>query len=133
VPLAIHLANGRLNDITQARTTLELVRVPRRGRPPRTRPRGLAADKGYDSREFRHYLSRRKIRHSIPLIRIAHRRKIGRPPGYHREISGRRWVIERLWRAFDGFRRLMLRHERRAFIHLGLLQLASGLICLRQL
>jgi len=40
-------------------------------------------------------------------------------------------VIERLFRAYQGFRRLMVRYERHAFIHLGLLYVASIIITLR--
>ena len=130
IPLAVHLADGRAHDLTQARTVLEKIRVPRRRGRPRSRPDGLAADKGYDSDAFRQYLRRRGIRHSIPHRRNRRRRR-GRPPMVHPELSRRRWVIERLFRAFDGFRRLMVRHERLAIVHLGMLQLAAIMITLR--
>lgn len=116
IPLAMHLGDGRAHDITQATVVLEKIRAPRRG---------LAADKGYDSRVFREYLSRRRIRHSIP------KRRQSAVTMHRSELAGRRWVIERLFRFYQGFRRLMLRHERHAFIHLGLLQVASIIITLR--
>ena len=110
IPLALHLADGRAHDVTQATATLAQVRVPRRRGRPRTRPGGLAADKGYDSKAFRRSLRQRGIRHSIPERHARRRRRRGRPPAYHRDLSGRRWVIERLFRAYEGFRRLMLRY-----------------------
>lgn len=131
IPLALHLTDGQRHDVTQAQQTLEQIRVPRRSGRPRTRPGGLAADKGYDSREFRTYLRKRGIRHSIPRRRDAGKRRVGRPPAYHEDLSERRWVVERLFRKYEGYRRLMLRHERHAFIHLGLLHIASIIITLR--
>jgi transposase len=51
----------------------------------------------------------------------------GSGPGRHR------WVVERGFAWLHGFKRLRTRYERRADIHLGLLQLACALICHRQL
>lgn len=130
IPLALHLANGCAHDITQAAAVLEKIRVPRRHGRPRTRPGGLTADKGYDSRAFREYLRRRGIRHTIPKRQYDGRRKSA-VPMLCRELAKGRWVIERLFRFYQGFRRLMLRYERHAFIHLGLLQVASIIITLR--
>ena len=131
IPLAVHLADGRSHDLMQAEATLAALRVPCRSGCPRTRPDGLAADKGYDSRAFREYLRRRGIRHSIPERRDRVRYRHGRPPRHRPELSNHRWVIERLFRAFQGFRRLITRFERHAFIHLGLLFVASIMITLR--
>lgn len=44
-----------------------------------------------------------------------------------------RWVVERGFAWLHAFKRLRTRYERRADIHLGLLQLACSLICHRQL
>ncbi len=48
-------------------------------------------------------------------------------------LGGQRWVVERSFAWLHGFKRLRTRYERRADIHLGLLQLACALICYRQL
>ena len=53
VPLAVHLADGRPHDLTQAEVTLAALRMPRRRGCPWTRPGGLAADKGYWSTPHR--------------------------------------------------------------------------------
>lgn len=44
-----------------------------------------------------------------------------------------RWVVERGFAWLHAYRRLRTRYERRADIHLGLLQLGCALICQRQL
>jgi transposase len=131
VPLTLIVADGRRHDITQAVATIESLRIPTAARAV-VKPRGLAADRGYDSRALRAYLRKRKIRHSIPRIRNwRQKRRRGKLPGYHPELSGRRWVVERLFRAFDGFRRLIVRYERHAFIYRGMLELACIMITLR--
>jgi hypothetical protein len=57
---------GLVASAQQAEVKLAMVKVPKlRGRP-RTRPRELVADKGYDSRLLRSRLSRRGIKPCIP-------------------------------------------------------------------
>lgn len=79
---------------------------------------------------FRRYLSRRKIRHSIPTRRTR-RRRPGGQPAYDRELSRQRYKIEQVNRKFEGYRRLITRFERLAHVHLGLLHVAAIMICLR--
>ena len=102
LPLAVVLSDGRCHDVTRALAAVESSQIGFL----RRRPRGLAADKGYDSRGFRKYLSMRGIRHSIPERKKAKRRP-GRPPAYHRDlprIAGRwnvslpGWTISVGWR-----------------------------------
>ena len=53
--------------------------------------------------------------------------------GERRERLGRhRWVVERTLAWLARFRRLTVRYERRADIHLALTTLACAVICLRQ-
>ena len=131
IPLALHLSDGCCHDITQAVATLEQIRVPRRRGAPRTRPSGLAADKGYDSLAFRRYLTKRGIRHSIPRRNDPRRRLRGRPPAYHPELSHQRWLVERLFAFLNSFRRIVLRHETFAATYLGFLQVAAIVITMR--
>ena len=107
---------------------------PRRARGrPRTRPGGIAADRGYDSRAFRQSLCRRGIRCSVAMRPL--------PAGHQRrqrfqtkpDLSKHRWKLERFFAWLGGFRRLAIRYERFAFIHLGLLHLACAVICSRWL
>ncbi len=60
-PLAVVLSDGRCHDITRAVAAVESSQID----CLRRRPRGLAADKGYDW-VFQRYLSMRGIWHSIP-------------------------------------------------------------------
>jgi transposase len=127
------LAEGNVADITAAPQALAQVKVPRRRGRPRTRPVGLAADRGYDGKAFRLSLVRRGIRHSIPLRRAPYNGKLKYRPHTHRELSGNRWVVERFFAWLNGFRRITQRFERYAFMYEALLHLACAWICLRRL
>ncbi|WP_367892322.1 transposase [Bilophila wadsworthia] len=94
------------------------------------RPRGLAADKGYDNRAFRQYLSMRGIRHSIPERKKAKRRR-GWPPAFHGNLSSNRWKVERFFAWLDNFRRLATRFERLCIMHLGFIQMGCVMSLLR--
>ena len=48
LPLAVVLSDGRCHDVTRALAAVESIQIG----CLRRRPRGLAADKGYDSRGF---------------------------------------------------------------------------------
>lgn len=120
------LSDGRCHDVTRAIAAVESIQTGGLKR----RPRGLAADKGYDCRTFRQYLSMRGIRHSIPE-RKKTKRKRGRPPAFHRELSSNRWKVERFFAWLDNFRRLATRFERLCIMHLGFIQLACVMILLR--
>lgn len=97
------------------------VRAGGRGRP-RRRPGKLHADKAYDHRRCRQEC---RIRGVIP--RIA-RRGIESS----QRLGKHRWVIERTFAWLNRFRRLAIRYERRADIHLAFTTLACALVCLNQ-
>jgi len=66
IPLGFSLDSARRAEVSLAEQTLDTIRVTRpRGRPKR-RPKKLVADRGYDSRAFRHTLRRRGIQMCIP-------------------------------------------------------------------
>ncbi|MFF7923389.1 transposase, partial [Streptomyces mirabilis] len=44
-----------------------------------------------------------------------------------------RWVVERTFAWLHQFKRLRIRYETRADLHLALLQLACSIVCLRRL
>ncbi len=98
------------------------VRTGRRGRP-RRRPDKLHADKGYDHRRCRAECRARSIVPRIARRGIESSAKRGR----------HRWVVERTFAWLARFRRLTVRYERRADIHLALTTLACALICLKQI
>ena len=128
LPVALHLESGKVHDLKAALPTLQALVVPRpRGRA-RTRPLGLAADKGYDSRALRRHLSARGIAHAIPTKRTARRK--GR---LNRELYAHRWKVERFFAWLNGCRRLHVRLEYHDHLHLALLHLAAIRLCLNRL
>ncbi|MFF4324591.1 IS5 family transposase [Streptomyces sp. NPDC001568] len=124
-PLVVSLTSGNRHDVTQLMPLLDA--MPRirglRGRP-RHRPRRLFADRGYDFDKYRRQIRTRGI-----TPKIARR---GKPHGSG--LAKTRWVVERTFAWLHQFkRRLRIRYEIRADLHLGLLQLACSIICLRRL
>jgi len=91
----------------------------RAGRP-RCRPDKLHADKGYDYRRCRRYLSRRGIKVRIARRGIEGKSRLGRV----------RWVVEGIISWLLRFKRLGLRYERTT---LALLTLACTVINVRRL
>ncbi|MET9934582.1 transposase, partial [Streptomyces sp. NPDC006324] len=53
--------------------------------------------------------------------------------GHGSGLGKTRWVVERTFAWLHQFKRLRIRYEIRADLHLGLLQLACSIICLRRL
>ena len=111
LPLAFDVTAANESEVTVALDVVDRVRVPRlRGRPKK-RPAALAADKSYDSGEFRRQLRNRGIQPSIPRREWPGRkRKPGRPPKTH-EVSLCRWIVERTHGWMDNWRRLVVRYE----------------------
>ncbi|WP_162257909.1 MULTISPECIES: IS5 family transposase [unclassified Kitasatospora] len=123
-PLAVTLTGGNRHDVTQLLPLLDAIPPIRglRGRP-RTRPRRLFADRGYDFDKYRRLLWKRGIKPLIARRGVAHGSGLGKT----------RWVVERTFAWLHQFKRLRIRYEIRADLHLGLLQLACSIICLRRL
>jgi len=112
--------------------------VPRTGAGrPRTRPDHVLADKAYTSRRNRRYLRRRGIRHTIPerVDQQRHRRnrgsRGGRPTGFDSERYKKRNTVERAINRLKNFRSVATCYEKRAYIYLGTVTLATLLIWLR--
>jgi IS5 family transposase len=97
------------------------IRSGRRGRP-RHRPSKLHADKAYDHRRCRRECRARGIVPRIARRGIESSTRLGR----------HRWVVERTFAWLSRYRRLTVRYERHADIHLAFTTLACALICLRQ-
>jgi IS5 family transposase len=104
--------------------TLDAVPPVRSGKRggPRRRPAKLHADKGYDHRRCRRECRARGVRPRISRRGVDSSERLGR----------RRWVVERTLAWLARFRRLTVRYERRADLHLALTTLACAVICLRQ-
>lgn len=108
--------------MTQLTPLLEAIPLIRglRGRP-RHRPGRLFADRGYD--KYRRILRARGITPKIARRGVPHGSGLGKT----------RWAVERTFAWLHQFKRLRTRYEIRADLHLGLLQLACSIICLRRL
>lgn len=123
-PLGVALSSANRHDSTMLTATLDAVppvRSGKRGRP-RRRPKKLHADKGYDHRRCRRECRERGIEPRLARRGVDRSERLGR----------RRWVVERTLAWLARFRRLTVRHERRADIHLALATLACAIVCLQQ-
>jgi transposase len=101
-----------------AEATLATISVPQKKGKPKSRPRQLIADEGYDSRKLRQLLHMRGIRPCIPPKCRPKNWKLrqGRPVKQYTEEYRHRWLVEpgALWAGFAWLghqRRLLVRHE----------------------
>lgn len=123
MPLVVEVTGARASERAQVLPMLDSLKV-RTGKPgrPRSRPKQLAGDKGYDSKELREQLRRRNIRPELPRRVWKDRRQ---PPGPKLERRIERYVVERTFSWYQRkFRRLAVRWERKpelfeAFVRLG--------------
>lgn len=90
---------------------------------PVQRPVELFADRAYDSDPHRRELTERGIWPAIARRNEEHGSGLG----------VWRWVVERTISWLHQFRRLRVRYERRADIHLAFLKIGCVLICYRHL
>ena len=112
-------------------TTMEQVAVPRAGRGrPRKNPRRVICDRAYDSDPLRERLARRGIELVCPHRR--NRKKPKTQDGRKLRRYRRRWKVERTFAWLGGFRRLVVRWERKPELYRGFLHVACLLITLRQ-
>ena len=124
-PLGLTISPANRHDSQMVAATLDAVPPVsggKRGRP-RRRPKKLHADKAYAGRPVREALRKRGITPRVARRGIEDSQRLGR----------HRWVVERTFAWMARFRRLALRYERRADIHLAFATLAAALICLGQI
>jgi transposase len=124
VPLAVSLTGANRNDVTQLLPLIDGLRpiAGKVGRP-RRRPRRLLADRGYDHDTYRRQLRARRVVPVIARRQTAHGSGLGR----------QRWVVERGFAWLHNLRRLRIRYERHAELHLAFLELGCTVVCRRML
>nr|WP_225887793.1 IS5 family transposase [Myxococcus xanthus] len=123
-PLAVLLSAANVHDKKRALPLVDAVppvHTGRRGRP-RKRPKKAHAGKGYDFKDIRQGLRARHITPRIARRGIESSERLGR----------HRWVVERTLAWLHSFKRLRVREERRADLHLALLQLGCSIVLLRR-
>ena len=128
-PLAALLTAGQQHESTVCTELLAHVRIQTSaaGGRPRSLPKLVVADRGYDASAFRRYLRRRGIRCVIPEKRVPagkRRRRRGRPPTFCRATYQQRNVIERLVGWLKDHRRIATRFEKLAVSFLAMVKLS---------
>ena len=120
IPLAVRLSAANVHDSRMMLDTVDAIEPIKRpvGRP-RKRPAKLHADKAYDAKPLREELRRRSITPRIARRGIESSERLGR----------HRWVVERTLAWLNRYRRLRIRYERRADMHLAFLHIGCALIC----
>jgi transposase len=115
------------------------IRIPRRRGRPRTRPSRILGDKAYSIKAIRADLRRRRIAVTIPerADQHANRRKRGaaggRPPAFDAERYKERNTVERAVGKLKQFRAVATRYDKRAFMYLATIDVATIKIWLRDL
>jgi transposase len=113
LPLGMLTSSAGVGEVRMAAATLATIQVPQRKGKPKSRPRQLIADKGYDSRPLRRSLHARGIRPCIPPKRRPSnwKQRQGRPLKQYTEEYRHRWPVERTFAWLGHQRRLLVRHE----------------------
>lgn len=131
-PLGVYVCSAQPSEHRVAEAVLAEIQVPRPGRGrPRSKPRRVVADKGYDSDPLRQRMRKRGIDWIAPyransrLRRYQDKRKLRR----YRQ----RWKIERSIAWVQNFRRVYVRYDRIFTVYLGFVYCACLLIALRHL
>ena len=124
MPLAARVGPANRHDSTEFEAMLDAVpptRTPAGRR--RKRPGKLHAAKGDDDRRCRAACRKRGIASRIARVGAEAKGRLGR----------HRWVVERTLAWLKRYRRLAVRHERRADVHQAFLTLACCAVCHRYL
>lgn len=118
-------------EVTLVDQTLAQVKVPRKGPGrPKSRPKRLIADKGYDSDPLRKKLKKRGIELICPHRK--NRKKPKTQDGRKLRRYRKRWKVERTFAWISNFRRLVVRYERLVCVYRAFFHVACILISLRQ-
>ena len=132
MPLVVEVTGAKASEREQVLPMLDSLKV-RTGKPerPRSRPKQLAGDKGYDSKALREQLRRRNIRPELPR-RVWKNRRHPSGPKLQRGVD--RFVVERTFSWYQRkFRRLAVRWERNPEPFEAFVRLAFAWIWLNRL
>ena len=124
LPLAMRTTGANRHESTQLLALVDAV-PPVAGKPgaPKRKPEAILGDRAFDSQPLREALWARGI---VPFL-------ARRGEEHGSGLGVYRWVVERTFAWFKGFRRLRLRFERTAFMHEAASALAACIICFRAL
>jgi transposase len=135
LPLGLHLDSASCAEVRLAEQTLDTITVARPHGRPKTRPKKLVADRGYDSSAFRNALRGRGIRMCIPPKRRPKqwKAKRGRPVVARKADYRLRYKVERSFAWLGNFRRLLIRWEHLFGVYRSWFTVALLLLCVRRL
>jgi transposase len=129
-PLARITTGGQRHDsiaFDQVMAGIRVLRPSGRGRP-RTRPDTVLADKAYSAGPIRDQLRRRRIHAVIPAKANEHLARTGE---FDTAAYRQRNVVERCINKLKLFRALATRYDKRNYIYLGTIDVATIKIWLR--
>lgn len=131
-PINVILGPANEHDSRKLFPLISGINIATGAHKPRKLPREAFADVAYDTFLARLFLSRRRIKASIP--RRSKKKRPGRPLFYDKEAYKKnRSAIERFFGWLKGgFHRLEIRHERLSSTFLGFVQIASFIILWRK-
>lgn len=115
------------------------IRIPRHQGRPRTRPDRLLGDKAYSIAAIRTSLRRRRIAATIPERRDQQKNRLergsrgGRPPRFDADRYRQRNTVERAVSKLKQFRAVATRYDKRAYMYLATVDVATIKIWLRDL
>ncbi len=127
MPLAVLLSEGAAYDGAYLHPLLEQVKIAQKRGRPRTKPKQIVADKGYDAGALRSKPRKRGISAMIPEKRIAQgrkRRKKGPHYRFDKDTYKKRATIEQSIGWLKEYRRIATRFDKLALSFLAMVKLA---------
>jgi transposase len=129
-PISRTTTGGHRHDSIAFEQVITAIRIPRstgRGRP-RSRPGRVLADKAYSASAIREPLRHRRIRAVIPAKANEH---LAHSSQFDTAAYTQRNVVERCINKLKLFRALATRYDKRNYIYLGTIDVATIKIWLR--
>ena len=129
IPMARKITSASPAECKLAKSTMDNVRVPRKGRGrPKKRPKRTMGDKAYDSDPLRKEFKECGIELICPHRKNRKKKKI--QDGRKLRRYKRRWKVERTFAWLGNYRHLLIRHERYVEIYDAFFCLACAMIAL---